>query len=273
MSDGAAAAFLHPETRVEGSMKVSGAANYAADYQPPGTLWAKFLTSPVPHAFIRSIDTTTAKAVPGVHAVLTGADIGPRRFGKVLYDQPALAYERVRFIGERVAAVAAETLEAAEEAVGLMSVEYDELPAVFDGEAALRDDAPILHPDIADYHYAMGNRPPVPHPNLQGHNLVKKGEGDLESLFAKAHRVFTHVYHQARQHQGYIEPHACLVWIDDEGIVHVHGTNKVALALRESLAICAGLPAEQIVVDCRFIGGDFGGKGSSIDEYACYFLA
>lgn len=273
MSDTVPSAFSKPESRVEGTLKVTGAAHYAGDYNPPGTLLAKFLTSPLPHALIRSIDTSMAKAVPGVHAVLTGADIGPRRFGKVLYDQPVLAYERVRFIGERVAAVAAETLEAAEEALGLISVEYDDLPAVFDGEEALRDDAPILHPDIADYHYSMGQRPAVPHPNLQGHGLSQKGAADLEPLFASAHRVFEHVYYQGRQHQGYIEPHACLVWIDEQGIVHVYSTNKAAFALRQSLAVVTGLPAQQIVVDCMFIGGDFGGKGSSIDEYPCYYLA
>ena len=114
--------FTEPEARVDGTLKTTGAARYAADYTPPGTLWAKFLTSPLPHALIKSMDTRAAKAVPGVHAVLTGADIGPRRFGKILYDQPVLAYERVRFVGERVAAVAAETAEAAEAAVGLIAV-------------------------------------------------------------------------------------------------------------------------------------------------------
>jgi CO/xanthine dehydrogenase Mo-binding subunit len=266
-------AFSTPEARVDGTLKVTGAAPYASDYNLPGTLLAKFLTSPLPHALIRSIDTTRAKAVPGVHAVLTGADIGPRRFGKVLYDQPVLAYERVRFAGERVAAVAAESLEAAEEAVSLISVDFDELPAVFDGEEALREDATVLHPDIASYHYQQGQRPPVPHPNLQGYGLQQKGVDDLEPLFASAHRVFEHVYRQGRQHQGYLEPHACLVWIDDQDIVHVYSTNKAAFALRQSLAVCTGLPAQQIVVDCMFIGGDFGGKGSSIDEFPCYYLA
>jgi CO/xanthine dehydrogenase Mo-binding subunit len=267
------AAFGTPEVRVEGALKITGAAHYAGDYSPPGTLLARFLTSPLPHALIRSIDTTKARAVPGVHAVLTGADIGPRRFGKVLYDQPVLAHERVRFIGERVAAVAAESQEAAEEAIGLIAVEYDELPAVFDGEEALRDGAPILHPGIADYHYQQGQRPPVPHPNLQGYGVNQKGAEDLAPLFAAAHRVFEHVYYQGRQHQGYLEPHACVVWIDEQGIVHVYSTNKAAFALRQSLAVCTGLPAQQIVVDCMYIGGDFGGKGSSIDEFPCYYLA
>src|SRR5579871_4080162 len=275
MTDAVQAAFARTETRVEGTLKVTGAAPYAADYMRPGTLWARFLTSPVPHALIRSIDSAAAKAAPGVHAVLTGADIGPRRFGKILYDQPVLAYERVRYIGERVAAVAAESVDAAEHALSLIEIEYDDLPAVFNGEDALEDGAVILHPEIASYHYqgSGGARPPVPHQNLQGYGLTKRGAEDLAPIFAGAHRVFEHVYRQGRQHQGYLEPHACLVWIDEDNVVHVYGTNKAAFALRQSLAICAGLPVEKVVVDCQFIGGDFGGKGSSLEEYACYYLA
>ncbi|MPZ14818.1 MAG: molybdopterin-dependent oxidoreductase [Chloroflexi bacterium] len=265
--------LAEPEWRVEGHLKVTGAARYTSDLHLPGTLHARFLTSPLPHARFRSIDASAARAVPGVHAVLTGGDIGPRRFGKVLYDQPVLAHDRVRFIGERVAAVAAESLEAAEEALGLIEVAYEELPAVFDGEDALRTDAPMLHPDAADYYYAMGDRPPVPHPNLQGYRVHQKGAADLAPLFAHAHRVFEHVYYQARQHQGYIEPHACIVWIDEQGIVRVYSTNKAPFALRQSLAVVTGLPAQQFVVESMFIGGDFGGKGLSIDEYPCYYLA
>src|SRR4029434_10255011 len=94
--------FSVPEYRVEGPLKVTGRARYSADVSLPGMLWARFLMSPVPHARIVSIDASAARAVPGVHAVLTGQDVGPRRFGKVLYDWPVLAYERVRFVGERV---------------------------------------------------------------------------------------------------------------------------------------------------------------------------
>jgi carbon-monoxide dehydrogenase large subunit len=265
--------LAEPEYRVEGPLKVTGAARYTSDVKLPGMLHARFLTSPHPHALIRSIDTTAALAVPGVHAVLTGADIGPRRFGKTLYDQPVLAYQRVRFVGERVAAIAAETLEAAEEALALIRVDYEELPAIFDGEEALREGAPLLHPDASDYYYSLGKRPPVPHPNLQGYRVHQKGAEDLEPIFAGAHRVFESVYYQARQHQGYIEPHACVVWIDDQGTARIYSTNKAPFALRQSFAVVTGLPAQQFVVDSMFIGGDFGGKGLSIDEYPCYYLA
>ena len=96
---------------------------------------------------------------------------------------------------------------------------------------------------------------------------------ELAPLFANAHRVFEHVYEQTRQHQGYIEPHACLVWIDERGIAYVYSTNKAPFSLRQSFAVVTGLPAQQFVVESMFIGGDFGGKGLSIDEYPCYYLA
>src|SRR5918997_6070104 len=119
-----------PEYRVEGPLKVTGAARYTADVQLPGMLHLAYTRSPVPHARIVSIDTSAAKAVPGVHAVLTGADIGFAGVGRTLQDWPALAIDRVRLIGDRVAAVAAESRAIAEEAARLVEVEYEELPLV-----------------------------------------------------------------------------------------------------------------------------------------------
>src|SRR5437016_3646302 len=127
-----------PEVRVDGMLKTSGRARYTNDFHLPGTLWARFLMSPYPHARILSIDTSAAKAVPGVHAVLTADDIGRKHLGRQVADWPVLAYGRVRYVGERVAVVAAETLEAAEEAIKRIDVAYDELPAVFDAEAGRR---------------------------------------------------------------------------------------------------------------------------------------
>jgi CO/xanthine dehydrogenase Mo-binding subunit len=265
--------FDDPEYRVEGALKVTGGARYVADVRLPGMLHAKFAKSPHPHARIVSIDASAARKMSGVHAVLTGQDIGPRRFGKVLYDWPVLAYERVRFVGEHVAAVAAETPEIAEEAAARIVVEYDELPAVFDSEEALGPDAPILHPDPSDYYYSAGKRPAIPHPNVQGYKLMEHGDGDIQRVFAEADHVFEDVYWGARQHQGYIEPHGCAVWIDEAGLVHVYSTNKAPYSLHQAMARVTGVPAERIVVDCMFIGGDFGGKGLSIDDFACYYLA
>ena len=131
------ALFDEPEYRVEGPLKVTGAARYTADVLMPGMLWLAYTRSPRPHARIVAIDTSAARQVPGVHAVLTGADIGEVRLGRCLLDWPALAMDRVRMVGDRVAAIAAETRQAADEASQLVEVEYEDLPAVTDARAAL----------------------------------------------------------------------------------------------------------------------------------------
>lgn len=188
-------------------------------------------------------------------------------------DWPVLAWERVRFIGERVVAVAVETREQVEQALQTVAVEYDELPAVFEPERALAAGAPILHEQADEYVYLGGKRPTRPHPNLQGYVLVQKGEPDLERVFAGADRIFEHTFQTPRVHQGHIEPHVAVVWIDEAGKVQVISTNKGPFALRTQMAVTLGLPEERIEVDNHFIGGDFGGKGTSIEEFACYFLA
>jgi CO/xanthine dehydrogenase Mo-binding subunit len=262
------------EVRVEGRDKVSGKMKYTADIHLPNMLWAAFTTSPLAHAKIVRIDTTAAKRVPGVHAVLTSADIGPgKRSGRMLYDMPVLAYDRVLYIGDRVAAVAAETREAAEEAARLVEVEYDELPLVLDPSAALGPDAPVLHPDLEGYFYAGKSPPARTHRNVQGSSFVTKGATDLEPIFAAAHRVYEHRFVTPRQHAGFIEPHAAAVWIDGEGVVHVYTVNKQPFSVRQWMSNVIGVPLEKIVVESAAIGGDFGGKGLTIDEYVCYYLA
>jgi CO/xanthine dehydrogenase Mo-binding subunit len=262
------------EIRIEGRDKVSGKVKYTADVQAPGMLWAAFTTSPLAHARIVSIDTSEAKRVPGVHAVLTSDDIGPgKRSGRMLYDLPVLAYGTVRMIGDRVAAVAAETREAAEEAARLVHVEYEELPVLLDPFAAMAPDAPVLHPEIDSYFYA-GKKPPArKHPNVQGSHVVTKGDADLDPLFAGAHRVFEHRFETPRQHAGYIEPHAAMVWIDADDVVHVYTVNKQPFAVQQWMANTLSLPLEKISVESISIGGDFGGKGLTTDEYVCYYLA
>lgn len=265
-----AESFMAPEYRVEGRDKVTGAARYAADASMPGMLWAAFLLSPYPHARIASVDVSRARALPGVRAVLTGADVRPARFGRRLLDWPVLPWDRVLFAGDRVAAVAAETPEAAEAAVAAIEVAYEELPAVLDPEAALAADAPVLHPDAASYRMLSGERRPLPHPNAQGHLFHE--HGDVDGAMRAAAHVFEHTFETARTLHGYIEPRASLVWLDGD-VVHVITTNKAPFALRDQMAATLRIPAHRIVVDAGHIGGDFGGKGLSTDEFALYHLA
>lgn len=262
------------EYRVDGPLKVTGGARYAADVRLPGMLWLAYTRSPYPHAQLGRIDCSAARQVAGVHAVLTGADLPQHaRFGRRLQDWPVLARDTVKFVGDRVAAVAAETRDAALEAAALVDVDYEELPAITSPEAALAPEAAVLHPNASEYHY-FGKKPQLPHSNMQGRVVVSVGTDEgRQRAFAQAHRVFEHSFRTPRMHQGYMEPHACVVWLDEQGVVHVVSTNKTPFALRQQLAKTVGLPEEQIAVDSHFIGGDFGGKGTSLDEYTCYFLA
>src|ERR671933_2108349 len=190
-SEDAQRLFDEPEYRVEGPLKVTGAARYTADVRMPGMLWLAYTRSPRPHARILSVDTTAARRVPGVHAVLTGADIGHVRLGRRMLDWPALATDRVRMVGDRVAAVAAETKDAAEEAARLVEVEYEDLPLVT-LDNALSDDAPILHPDIDSYTYLGPKRPRTAHPNIHGYAVTQKSEtgATLDEVFSRADHVF-----------------------------------------------------------------------------------
>ena len=137
--------------RIEGEGKVTGQTKYAADLPFENLLWAKILRASVPHARIVNIDTSKAKALKGVRAVLTGADVKDIYVGTRVKDQPVLAYDKVRMAGDAVAAVAADSEEIAEEAIGLIDVQYEELPYVEDPVEALKPSAPLIHDDRGKY--------------------------------------------------------------------------------------------------------------------------
>ncbi len=263
--------FREDEVRVDGTIKALGQAKYTADYSLPGMLWADFLPGTLAHAKIVSIDTNEARAMPGVHAVLTGRDIGDHYFGRRLCDWPVLAIDRVRFIGEFVAAVAAETPQIAEAAIASIVVDYEELPGLFDTEEALKPDALVLHEHPEKYPFMFPKRPQHPHPNIQGYGNTTIG--DVAAGFAQSARIFEHTFTTPRYHGGYLEPRATMVWIDGDGIVHVISTNKSPFSLREQLAVTTGLPQEKFVVHPSYVGGDFGAKGLSVEEFPCYYLA
>ncbi|HEY7496547.1 MAG TPA: xanthine dehydrogenase family protein molybdopterin-binding subunit, partial [Candidatus Tectomicrobia bacterium] len=258
-----------PTTRVEGQDKVTGALRYTADVALPGTLWGRALRSPLPHARIVRIDTSRAQQVPGVHAVLTGADVRGIRYGRRLFDVPVLAQDRVRFVGERVAAVAAEDRDAADAALLLIEVEYEELPAVFDPLQAMGENAPILHPEVNSY---IG----LPKPLEKVSNAFAWdtwSKGNIEAGFAQADLVIENTFTVPRQHQAYLETHSCLVWLDEQERVQVWASSKVPYAVKEQLSAALGLPRERIRLHPVAIGGDYGGKGSPMDIPLAYFLA
>ena len=233
-------------------------------------LHAAVVWSPYPHARVIRIEASRARALAGVRAVITGADVKPHRFGRALADWPVLVWDRALFVGDRVAAVAADTQEIADQAAGLIEVEWEELPAILTLEAALAAGAPVLHPDRATYVKLKAQFHPVTHPNMR--NRLLHEHGDLAAGFAAAARVFEDEFTTPRAHHGFIEPRASVVWLEGDTVRVVSG-NKAPFGLRDQMASALGLPVERIVIDNAYVGGDFGGKGTSIDEYILYFLA
>ncbi len=202
--------------RVEGPLKVTGAARFTADVELSGLLEAKVLRSPHPHARIVRGDLSRALALPGVVAAISGFEIPDVRTGKTVKDMPILCRDRVRYIGDPVAAVAAEDPAVAEEALGLIDVEYDELPGAFTPARAMAPGAPLLHPDKDTY---QGGQVLSDEPNVQ--SRTEFGKGDVEQGFAESDRIFEHTFTTQRIHQAYIEPRACTVQIGTDGLVSV----------------------------------------------------
>ena len=257
--------------REEGGDKVSGRTTYTADVYLPGLLWGKILRSPHPHARIERIDVSKARQVAGVKAVITGADAKGCLIGKQIRDMPALCWDTVRFVGDRVAAVAAETVEAAEEALSLIEVDYHQLPAVFDPLEAMQPGAPVLHEDVSAYGGAPKELLATDLPN--GLTRLAWRKGDVEQAFARAEVVLEHTFRIPARHQGYLEPHAAIVSIAADNRIQVWISAKNPFGVRSQMAKALNLPEERICVNVVNVGGEFGGKGDAIDLPIAYFLA
>ncbi|HWP60771.1 MAG TPA: xanthine dehydrogenase family protein molybdopterin-binding subunit [Candidatus Acidoferrales bacterium] len=258
-----------PVARIEGAAKVTGGWRYAADTLRPGALYGKVLRSPLPHARIVHIDTSKAQSVVGVKAIITARDVSPRLVGATLRDMPVLARDRVRYIGEDVAAVAATDPDIAEEAVALIAVDYEELPAVFDPLEAMKAEAPLLHPDYPSY-----RGPPTMARELKNvQTLVRGGKGDIEKGFAEADHIFANSFRTQLVHQGYIEPYACTVEVDGEGRIAVWAANQSVFKLRKALAEYLEEPQEKIVIYPSNMGGSFGAKDFLSLVPAAYYLS
>lgn len=256
-----------PDSHQDLPPKVTGQVTFTADTARDDTLYAGFLLSPHPHARIRSVDKRPAFAMPGVRAVLTGADIGLHLLGRSLRDYPVLATDRVLFPGQRVAVVAAEDLKTAREAAGCIEVDYEVLDPVLDPEWAEDECAPDLHPGLQEY-FGAGHRRGGK--NVQGQERSAAGTG--LSAFPECDTILDHEFTWPRTHAGPLEPHACHVIVSPEQ-VHVYSAHKEPFRLRRDLALVSGRAESEFAVEAINIGGDFGGKGSTFIEAACYFLA
>lgn len=262
-----------PLGRAEGPQKVTGATLFPADVKLPGLLVGKCLRSPFPYARLGAVDTAQARALSGVHAVLTSSDLPEVLVGRALRDFPPLARGMVLFAGQKVAAVAAETREIADQALSLIEVEYEELDGVFDPLEARTTTAPVLHPQFGTY--AGRSEFDQRSPNDAAH--VRWSKGDVEAGFAGADFVVEHTFRTQRQHQGYIEPHACIVRAEvaKDGTPRARAwvNSKAPFQLRTQLAEGIGIDPSAVTIEPTAIGGDFGGKGGFMDTPVAYWLA
>jgi CO/xanthine dehydrogenase Mo-binding subunit len=251
--------------RPDGIQKVTGVAQYGADYSLPGMLWSQILRSPHAHANIRSINVAKALALPGVKAVITGKDFPDHKFDYVGPERVAVNYwhmtrnimarEKVLYEGHAVAAVAASTRAIAEQAFKLIEVDYEILPHVIDVDDAIADDAPLLFSDMV----TRGVEPAPTKPS----NIAKRTEfkvGDLEAGFASADEVVEMSFKTAAVHQGYIEPHACLARYGADGQSEIWSSSQGHFVVRGYTAKLLGMNLSDLLVHPAEIGGGFGGK-------------
>jgi CO/xanthine dehydrogenase Mo-binding subunit len=241
--------------RVDAHGKVTGAAVFGADFAVPGMLVGKILRSTEPHARIVAVETSRAQALAGVRAVVTAADVPDVRYGGALKDETVFAGDRVRYVGQPIAAVAAATAELAAAALGAIEITYEPLPAVFDAESALAAGAPLVHPDWEQY-AAL----PLLHRRDNVAHRARIIAGDVERGFAEADRVFTNRFTTAMVHQGYTEPRAAVASWDGSGQVTIWSNTQLPFEVQNTLAEILQLPPARIRVIVTAIGGGFGGK-------------
>ncbi|HZU05972.1 MAG TPA: xanthine dehydrogenase family protein molybdopterin-binding subunit [Chloroflexota bacterium] len=230
--------------RVDGFEKVTGLGKYVADISLPGMLIGKVLRSPLPHARIVRIDTSRARRVPGVRAVVTAEDTPKRYWGAFIKDQPILAIDKVRYVGEEVAAVAALTEEGAEEALALIEVEYEELPAYFDPEEALAEGAILIHED------KPGNIALV----------IDVERGNVDEAFARADLVVEDTFKSTLQWHAAIEPIGTVAEYSPSGKLTVYMPTQTLFMARHRMAWALNMREGDIRIIQPWVGGGFGGK-------------
>ncbi len=256
-----------PEKKVDAVKLVQGKPAFAADVEPRGMLIAKVLHSPVAHARIKSIDTSAAKALPGVAAVLTWQDIPRVVWSTAGQSDPIPGPldtfsldSKVRFVGDRVALVAAETGEIAEKALSLIQVEYEELPVILDPSDALKPDAARIHDEPEYVNFADSN----PAKNLAAQ--IRIDIGNVEQGFQDADEIFDGDYEVPKVQQVSIEPHVVVSYWDEDDRLVIRTSTQVPFHVRRMLAPVLGLPVKRIRVIKPRIGGGFGGKQEVLIE-------
>ena len=244
--------------RIDTPSKVSGRLKYAGDMTMPGMLHVQVLRSPHAHARIVSIDTSVAEAMEGVAAVITSADVpGEDGFGVFVNDQPIMARDKVRYVGEAVAAVAAEDPLIAKRALSSINVVYEPLPAVYDPDEALRAGAPVLHDYAPD--------------NVTKHIPIRVG--DVDKGFAESDLVVEETYSTQQIEHAYLEPEAGLAYVDHDGVVTIVSPDQNITHHRHMLARIIAKPISKVRFIMSPVGGGFGGKEDMIYQGMLALLA
>jgi len=241
--------------KVDSREKVVGKAVYLDDIILHGMLYGKILGSIYPHALIKNIDVSKAESLPGVKAVITGKDLPDSLYGPFIKDEPVLAKDRVRYIGEPVAAVAATELEISEEALGLIDVEYEELPALFDPIEAMKPDAPIIHPDLKNYICPWDA---VQEGNICSHTTFT--DGDVEKGFQEADVIVEDTFTTPAQNQAYIEYAGAIAQMEPSGRFTVWTNTQAIYVTQSRISESLLIPMSKIRVISPVVGGGFGGK-------------
>jgi CO/xanthine dehydrogenase Mo-binding subunit len=256
--------------RVDSSAKVRGRAIYVDDLRFPGMLYGKVLRSKYPHARILRIDTSKAEKIPGIKGVITGADI-PYLHGESLCDEPFLAIDKVRYMGEGVAAVVAVDEETAEEALNLITVEYKELPGLFDPVEAAKPGAPLIHENLETYvHTSTVN--PIKGSNVCNHFQLRKG--DVEKGFKESDYIFDDTFTTQMQQHCSIEPHGAICLIDNDNNITLWTNNDSPYRCRKEIASAFKISLSKVrIISAPYIGGNFGGKGGLKAEACAIALA
>jgi putative selenate reductase molybdopterin-binding subunit len=257
--------------KVDGFKLVTGKTAFTDDIELPGLLIGKILGSPHAHARIVGIDATRAKALPGVHAVLTYQDVPrvPHTTAGQAWPEPSpydtyLLDSKVRFVGDRVAAVAAESRAIAEEALRRIAVEYEVLPPVLEMEHAMDPGAPVIHdePDATGIRDAARNLAGDIHTSI----------GDVEAGFRESDLVLEREYHTPRQQHAMIEPHIVISWLDADNRLVIRTSTQIPFHVRRQVAMILQIPVSRIHVIKPRIGGGFGGKQEMVIEDICAAL-
>lgn len=243
--------------RVDGFEKVTGQATYGTDVKLPGMLYAKILRSSHPHARLLNIDTSKAEKLAGVRAVVTGKSIPMELYGAVIKDTYFMAVEKVRYVGEPVAAVAAIDEDTAVEALSLIQADYEPLPAAFDPLEAMKPGAPLIHKRVQDYRCGPDVWP-VPDSNICQHLKIRKG--DVEQGFAQADLVLENDFYMHKVQHCPMEPHAAVARVDASGKVTVWTNTQCPSRTRAVLAEAFGFPLNRLRVIATYVGGGFGNK-------------